>query len=46
MSIRNKKQAHQAVKRQFLFIADAYHDYIIDEIYHRDHIKYERQKNK
>ena len=37
----NKKQASQAVKGHPIFIPDADHDYISDEIEPRDHIAYE-----
>ena len=39
----NKKQPHQAVQRQPIFIDDEYHDYILYEIERRDNIEYERQ---
>ena len=42
-SIRNKKQARQAVWRQLICIPDADHDCIIDEIERRGHIDHERQ---
>ena len=35
------KKARQAVQRQPIFIADAYHGYILDEIERCDHIDYE-----
>ena len=44
-SIYNKKLSGQDVQRQPFYIADTYHDYILDEIDHRDHIKYRIQKH-
>ena len=41
-SVCNKKQSHQDDQRQPIFISDAYHDYILYEIEHRNHIEHEK----
>ena len=40
-----KKQSWQSVQRTLIFIFDTDHDYILDEILHRDHVKYESQNH-
>ena len=37
------KKSLQDIHRQPIFIADADHDYVLDEIEHHDHIYYESQ---
>ena len=40
--IRNRNQAHKAIKRHIICITDSDNDYILDEFKHIDTIEYER----